>query len=180
MSQQTPVAPQAAIPLQIIQTPQLLPPSPPLSTTPANTPVPTTRPTPSPPAAPSGSAVQRPVPSPTPSGAANNPTPPAAAGSPPHNQNNGSRTSRIRKSIVRQCCNCDLQVAAAGLLVAVVFGVPAYLAFDLTKWTARKDYLEYCKENLVSRDFGSYHTSANRIIRILLLLQQIEQDARRD
>jgi hypothetical protein len=44
----------------------------------------------------------------------------------------------------------DRTTVVVGLILATIAVVPAYQSWRLGRWTALKDYIEYCKQNLVS------------------------------
>jgi hypothetical protein len=51
---------------------------------------------------------------------------------------------------IRKKLNIDRRIAAGAVFIGVALGWTAYPAWKLAKWTALKDYIEYCQSNIVS------------------------------
>lgn len=56
----------------------------------------------------------------------------------------------LKEIILVDICGCNFFLAVAALVIAGVTFVYGYCAYQLQKWTGLKDYIEYCKDNLVS------------------------------
>jgi hypothetical protein len=65
------------------------------------------------------------------------------------------------------CCSLNRYTAIAALIIAVLVAYPSFKSWEISKWTARKDFFLYCRENIVSRCLVQRDILANHFDRAL-------------
>jgi hypothetical protein len=84
----------------------------------------------------------------------------------PNHTHTGSRLAvpnwlKALKWIVKKAFSIDRNILITGFVFSTIAVIPAYRALALARWTGRKDYLEYCQNNLVSPDLQIRYTHSD-------------------
>lgn len=77
------------------------------------------------------------------------------AASPP-SQSHRSWAKRVAKFVSSHPEVCNRSISISALSLAVVVAYPTFRQWDIARWEARKDFLLYCRENIVSDIQRSY------------------------